>query len=434
MTMWVLTCAVLLSASLSSASAQDSILVELLGSKYDGLVNLFEHADLLGTLEKEVAASPGGVTIFAPTDYHLMHRVSPNVLTFLKQEKNVALLRKTLLNHVTIGKVDATAWSPVKTVKTLAGSVSELFLDGGELRVDGAVVRELNVLEAGDGVVHAINGFLLPRDVEDAIALDALQFKDVVESVIDRRMAMSSAPMGAPMMPMGSAPMASTAYAPAPAGSPAAALLATLNAVGDKKLITLLQMVNYLPRLDSLIAQYGAVTFLAPTASALNLTKVDSLGMANIVKVLQYNTIIGSYTYAQLKAIGSGGVAAAPAPSAVHGHHSMKVANATGGSVQTALGVPLQVTTVGDNVFLGPYPPGVLLQPTALSNSTTLQVDSVNGLIMPPSALLAPTLAPKLAPAPAPNAGAPVSASSRSVVSVGVLAAALAAACASLLV
>ena len=118
--------ALLLVVSLTVVSAQDSILVELLGSKYDGLVHLLEHANLLETLESEVAATRGGVTIFAPTDYYLMQRVSPEVLTFLKLDENLALLRKTLLNHVIIGKVDATAWSPVKTVMTLAHSESQL--------------------------------------------------------------------------------------------------------------------------------------------------------------------------------------------------------------------------------------------------------------------------------------------------------------------
>ena len=62
----------MLAACLTGVCAQDNILVELLASKYDGLVNLFEHGGLFESLESNTAASRGGVTIFAPTDLYLI--------------------------------------------------------------------------------------------------------------------------------------------------------------------------------------------------------------------------------------------------------------------------------------------------------------------------------------------------------------------------
>lgn len=377
---------VMLAASLTTVCAQDSILVELLASKYDGLVNLFEHAGLFESLESNIAASRGGVTIFAPTDFYLMHRVSHEVLGYLRKEENAVMLRNTLMNHVIVGKVDATAWSPSKTVMTLAHSESRLFLDGAELRVEGAVVRELNALKAIDGVVHAINGFLLPKDVEKAIAQAALLSKVVMIPEIDRRIAMATTAMA----PMSSPPSA----APGPM-SEATLIIDALTAAGNfSTFIGLVKQYGLISRLNVLAAKGHPITLFAPTNQAFNKlvyleSKASQLVPSVVEKILLYHLVVGGYSYQQLKQVGMGAMVT-PAI-------SLKTTS-SGGTILSAEGMPLQVTTMSNDVYLGPYPPGALVHPKSILSTKAAKISALDEVLIPPGLFSAP--------APAPSSGA----------------------------
>eukprot|EP00271_Cylindrocystis_brebissonii_P006447 TRINITY_DN1923_c0_g1_i1.p1 TRINITY_DN1923_c0_g1~~TRINITY_DN1923_c0_g1_i1.p1 ORF type:complete len:557 (+),score=62.34 TRINITY_DN1923_c0_g1_i1:176-1846(+) len=158
------------------------VLSQLLTSQFTVFVRLLDEADLLPQLEKKEQLE-GGMTLFAPTDHYLLDQLPAAHLAFLEEPRNAEHLKKTLLNHLLPGKIIGAprlGFQFEQEVLTMAGSNIRLTSTAtGKLRrVDGVVVDELDALDAFDGLVHGINGLLLPEDVELALHLH-LQQNDV---------------------------------------------------------------------------------------------------------------------------------------------------------------------------------------------------------------------------------------------------------------
>lgn len=133
---------------LASADPQLSTLVEALGD-----------AGLTGTL-----AGPGPFTVFAPTN------AAFDALGVDPSSLGDDELSAILLYHVVNGEVRSTG------VPALANSASglTLFFDTSDgVSVNGATVTTADI-DASNGVIHVVDGVLLPPDLLDAVGLAGL--------------------------------------------------------------------------------------------------------------------------------------------------------------------------------------------------------------------------------------------------------------------
>lgn len=103
-------------------------------------------------------ASPGPLTVFAPTD--AAFRKVP-AATLRKLKANPALLKRVLLYHVVPGKVTASKAVALRSAKTLAGPSVRIRVTGKTVRINNAKVTSADVA-ATNGVIHVIDRVLLP--------------------------------------------------------------------------------------------------------------------------------------------------------------------------------------------------------------------------------------------------------------------------------
>jgi len=361
----------------ATALAQESILMELLGSKYDGMVDLLEHASMLSPLEQMLEEEKvKGLTIFAPTDYYLMHKMSPALLKFLKDDQNVDILRKILLHHIVPGRVEAESWETTPMVTTFSGHSLDLEVDAGIFKAGGVDVREVEALSAKDGIVHAINGLLISEDL-----LPVVQFYEkqtVAESEENNRRSMATT--------------VEAAAAPSPSAVEIAALLSVLDEPQFSDLLSALNVTGLITVIEDLITSGTPFTLFAPTDAdftALGTGQLKTL-LANTTllrEVLLYHVVQGKYSYAQLLALASG--------------TSALVVRATTATLPTFGNASLPVTLNGSTVEVG----GVVVPESDLTDQSDFDVHSVNGVLIPPGVNLttATTAAPP--PPPAKSAG-----------------------------
>ncbi|WP_420456709.1 fasciclin domain-containing protein [Rubrivirga sp.] len=127
-------------------------------------------ATLLGALDtaglRATLGEPGPYTVFAPTD-SAFAALPEGALASLSPED----LQDVLLRHVVLGAAPAAEAVAAGTVSSAWGdqSLSVVAGDDGVVRVDGVAVIDPD-LEASNGVVHVIDGVLLPPaegDVDD---------------------------------------------------------------------------------------------------------------------------------------------------------------------------------------------------------------------------------------------------------------------------
>jgi uncharacterized surface protein with fasciclin (FAS1) repeats len=152
-----------------SASAQKTVVDIAVGSKdHTTLVAAVKAADLVSTLQ-----SAGPFTVFAPTNAAFAKLPAGTVENLLKAE-NKATLAKILTYHVVAGNLDAAA--VVKTITDGKGKVVVKTVSGGSLTAslkDGKVILTdengatatvvATDLKAGNGVIHVIDGVVLPK-------------------------------------------------------------------------------------------------------------------------------------------------------------------------------------------------------------------------------------------------------------------------------
>jgi len=130
------------------------------------LVSLVKKAGLVGALSSPKAQ----LTVFAPTNaaFAALQKAYPK--TFNAVATTPALLKKVLTYHVLATKVDAAAATAAAksgaSVKTLEGEKIALSLKSGSIFLNGgSKVIKANVM-ATNGVVHVINGVLIPPSVK----------------------------------------------------------------------------------------------------------------------------------------------------------------------------------------------------------------------------------------------------------------------------
>lgn len=396
-------------ADISKSPERDSILVEILGSQFTTFVALLEQADLLDVLEKELKELDG-VTIFIPTDFHLLHKVSPSLLSFLRQPKNMALLQKVLLYHFLPYRVAPEEWTA--SYQTLEGSEARLVARGAAFEIEGHSVREMDALLADDGVVHALNGLLIPSDLKSILArfmaerssdylplslperrvLSKMSARVYHSFAYSKAVVVASSPPGAAAPAPAPAP-AATPPSIAPAPGPAAVapvndetiLVDALTKLGDYKIfLSLLQMTG----LGAVLARYkGPLTLLIPDDKAFMALEANGQLATlsqdkDVLYVLLYHAIRGYFPQSALLSKGA------------------VVGKAATQSVPTLANVSLPITESGGVVYFG-NPPVAVTTPNIVSttngNGGGLSVQGLDGVLIPPGLLAT------LAPAPSPT-------------------------------
>ena len=152
-----------------SASAQKTVVDVAVGSKaHTTLVAAVKAAGLVETLQ-----GAGPFTVFAPTNEAFAKLPKGTVESLLKPE-NKATLTKILTYHVVAGNLDATAvLAAIKagngkvTLKTVSGGSLTASLKNGKVILTdekgGTATVTATDLKAGNGVIHVIDGVIMPK-------------------------------------------------------------------------------------------------------------------------------------------------------------------------------------------------------------------------------------------------------------------------------
>lgn len=127
------------------------------------LAQALEAADLVGALQGE-----GPFTVFAPTDAAFEALPEGQLETLLKPE-NKAQLQAILKYHVVSGAAMASDVTGMDAAPTLEGRSVQFQVDDGAVTLMGqntATVVQADI-EASNGVVHVIDGVLLPPEQQE---------------------------------------------------------------------------------------------------------------------------------------------------------------------------------------------------------------------------------------------------------------------------
>ena len=122
-------------------------------NQFDTLTSLLAQADLVETLDGK-----GKFTVFAPTDAAFA-KVPQSTLDGLAADPQQ--LKAVLLYHVADGTLTARKVVRRSSIKTLNSARVKVRVTRKGVRVNGANVTKTDV-RAKNGVVHAIDGVLLP--------------------------------------------------------------------------------------------------------------------------------------------------------------------------------------------------------------------------------------------------------------------------------
>jgi uncharacterized surface protein with fasciclin (FAS1) repeats len=135
----------------------DIVETALAANNFSTLATALSKAGLIETLKGD-----GPFTVFAPTDAAFA-KVPQQTLDELLQPENRKRLAAILAYHVVPGKVTSTQVKASSSATTLQGQKINISQD------DGVKINEANVivtdLEATNGVIHIIDGVLMPNAV-----------------------------------------------------------------------------------------------------------------------------------------------------------------------------------------------------------------------------------------------------------------------------
>ncbi len=136
----------------------DKTIVEtaVAAGNFKTLARLLEHAELVEALQ-----GAGPFTVFAPTDEAFAKLPKETVESLLKPE-NKATLAGILTYHVVPGRIFSDAAAKGASAKTLQGTEVHTLLKDGKVRVGNATVVSADI-DAGNGVIHAIDTVLMPK-------------------------------------------------------------------------------------------------------------------------------------------------------------------------------------------------------------------------------------------------------------------------------
>jgi uncharacterized surface protein with fasciclin (FAS1) repeats len=151
-------------ASASSAAPQvrttgNIVQVASGAPQFSTLVSLIKKAGLVKTL-----SGKGPFTVLAPTNAAFA-KVPKATLNALAADK--AQLTKVLTYHVIAGKAPASTVVKLdgQNVKTVEGSTIAVSVKGGKVYLNGKTKVTKTDIAASNGVIHQINGVLLPPDL-----------------------------------------------------------------------------------------------------------------------------------------------------------------------------------------------------------------------------------------------------------------------------
>merc|ERR1719329_59739 len=164
------------------------MLVPELQSWRRNIVQLAEHTPDLSTLVSAVVAggladtlsSAGKFTVFAPTN-EAFKALPAGTLASLMKPENKAELIDILTYHVLPEEVLSKQLKPFQAVKTVEGKLLHIQEWGGKVHVGPSLESKdlKNVIKAdniaSNGVVHIIDGVLLPPSTDSAMIVPELQ-------------------------------------------------------------------------------------------------------------------------------------------------------------------------------------------------------------------------------------------------------------------
>lgn len=361
----------------ASADSYDSVVLQLLGSKYTVFVKLLDEANVLTEIEQGGHLAKG-ITVFAPSDRYLMENVPPNVLTFLTQPQNLGMLRKVLKNHIGYGKASEASFYTSDLVETLSGEKIQLCLDGDSLKAGSTIVKELSTLESADGLVHTVQGLMIPKDV-----LQAVDSAISEEGEGERRSLVTF-------------PTYQAASAPAPAPAQNISDLITSALTDAKNYGTLLSLLNLglLNNISQLVEKGQPLTLAAPDDNAFSElgSTVGKINQTETIDVLLYHVFLGAYSFNDLAAIGNGSYSFAPSPEASPTSRRL-LASSSSGTLQslsnemvvvetnaTSSGLPS--VTIGDG--------GLIISPDILDGFKGISIQGISLVLVPPGLVSTP--------------------------------------------
>ncbi|MEL6939093.1 MAG: fasciclin domain-containing protein [Cyanobacteria bacterium J06598_1] len=145
-----------------TAPTESSTIVDVASANgsFDTLVAAVQAAGLGDTLSAE-----GPYTVFAPTD-EAFAALPEGVLDKLLLPENQGVLTQILTYHVVGGEVPASAVE-TGTVPTVEGTDLDVVAEGGSVAINGVNVVATDVV-AGNGIIHVIDGVLIPPTVDPA--------------------------------------------------------------------------------------------------------------------------------------------------------------------------------------------------------------------------------------------------------------------------
>jgi uncharacterized surface protein with fasciclin (FAS1) repeats len=129
---------------------------------FSTLLTALDVAGLTAALE-----GMGPYTVFAPTD-DAFAAIAPETLNGLLADTEQ--LAAVLTYHVVPGAVTSSQVVGLSSAPTLNGKALAISVDGGTVRVDNATVTATDI-EASNGIIHVIDGVLLPEPIEDIVQL-----------------------------------------------------------------------------------------------------------------------------------------------------------------------------------------------------------------------------------------------------------------------
>jgi uncharacterized surface protein with fasciclin (FAS1) repeats len=138
----------------STAATKDIVDTATAAGSFKTLLAAAKAAGLVDTLK-----GAGPFTVFAPTDDAFKKLPAGTLDSLLKDPE---ALKKILLYHVVAGKVTSDQVVKLTSADTVAGPAVKISVKDGSVYLNDTVKVVTTDIEAANGVIHVIDGVLLP--------------------------------------------------------------------------------------------------------------------------------------------------------------------------------------------------------------------------------------------------------------------------------
>ncbi len=171
--------AVLLPPSMSAAEEIPSITeIAVEDGRFTTLVAALEAAGLAETL-----AGEGAFTVFAPTDDAFATLPEGTVATLLEDPEGA--LTDILLYHVAEGTVPAETVVTLESATTLQGEDITIAVEDGSVILNDSVQVIITDIAASNGIIHVIDGVLLPSSMSAAADEEMTDAPSITEIAVE---------------------------------------------------------------------------------------------------------------------------------------------------------------------------------------------------------------------------------------------------------